>query len=269
MAKFECEGLRHQGRGPLLILGPCVIEEEGLTREIAREVRDLGDSLEAPVIFKASFDKANRSSLNSYRGPGLEKGLAILDGIRRDFGIPVLTDVHETAQVPAVGEVVSVVQIPAFLARQTDLLVAAGRTGKPVNIKKGQFMAAEDMRLAVEKVRAGGDVPVWLTERGTSLGYRNLVVDFRNIPLMQRTGCPVILDATHGVQRPSAGEGVSGGDPEFIPLLARAGVACGVDGLFMEVHPEPRQALSDGANSLPLDALRPLLERLLALYNLR
>ncbi len=250
---------------PFFILGPCVIEGENETLEIARRLKDLSDSLDLPIIFKASFDKANRSSLASYRGPGLDRGLEILDMVKSETGLPVISDIHTPEQAAPAARVLSALQIPAFLCRQTDLLLAAGETGLPVNVKKGQFMAPEDMGRVVEKIRSTGNNQVLLTERGTTFGYHDLVVDFRSIPIMKALGVPVIMDATHAVQRPAVGP-VSGGRPEFIPHLAAAGVVCGANGVFLEVHPRPDQALSDGANSLPLDSLGALLLRLKAYY---
>ncbi len=251
-----------------LIAGPCVIEDEGLTREIAAEAKKVTAELGIPYIFKASFDKANRSSVRSARGPGLVKGLPVLERIKADLGVPVLSDIHEPWQAKPASEVLSVIQIPAFLSRQTDLLLAAARTGLPLNIKKSQMMSPADILLAVSKVAEAGNRRVMLTERGTFFGYNNLVVDFRSIPLMKESGCPVVMDATHSVQRPSLANGVSGGDPRFIPLMAAAGVTAGASGVFLEVHPDPAKALSDGMNSLPLQDLRPLLIRLQKLYNI-
>ena len=233
-----------------LIAGPCVIESEEHVHFLAREIRRIVGSF----IFKASFDKANRSSVNSYRGPGLKEGLRILGGLRKE-GYPILTDVHECAQVGAAAEVVDVIQIPAFLCRQTDLLVEAGRSGCWVNIKKGQFMAPHDMRLAAEKVASTGNTKILLTERGTTFGYNNLVVDMRGLVIMRESGWPVIFDATHSVQLPGSAGQASGGQPQFIAPLSRAAVATGVDGLFVEVHEAPERALSDGANALRLDRL--------------
>lgn len=251
------------------ILGPCVIESEALTLGIAEAVKSITAEVDVPFIFKASFDKANRSSLKSPRGPGLKEGLRILRKVKEELGVPVLTDIHEPWQAEPAAAAVSALQIPAFMCRQTDLLLAAGRAGLPVNVKKGQFMAPEDMALAVEKVASTGNTKVMLTERGTFFGYRSLVVDFRNIPIMKRTGAPVILDVTHAVQRPAAADGVTGGDPEYIPLLAAAGAAAGVHGIFMEVHPHPEEALSDSSNSFPIKNLKPLLIKLKKLYNIK
>lgn len=245
-----------------LIAGPCVIESEEHVHFLAREIRSIcGD-----FIFKASFDKANRSSVESYRGPGLTRGLRILAGLRHD-GYKVLTDIHEPAQAEEAAEAADVLQIPAFLCRQTDLLLAAGRTGKAVNIKKGQFLAPGDMRHVVDKVRSTGNDQVLLTERGSSFGYNNLVVDMRGLATMRSFGCPVIFDATHSVQLPGAAGAASGGQPEFIETLARAAVATGsVDGVFVEVHEDPPRALSDGANALHLDKLSDFWKRLLRIH---
>lgn len=251
------------GGSPLfMIAGPCVIESEAHARMMAERLADIAAAARVPLIFKASFDKANRTSLSSYRGPGLKDGLAILGRIKRDLGLPVLTDIHEPAQAEPVGEVCDVIQIPAFLSRQTDLLLAAARTGRVINLKKGQFLSPWDMAHAVEKVASVGNDKVILTERGASFGYQNLVVDMRSIPIMKKTGCPVVLDVTHAVQLPGAAGGASGGQPEFIEPLARAGVAAGADGVFLEVHDAPERALSDGSNALALDRLPALLAKL-------
>ncbi len=255
------------GENLFLIAGPCVIESEAHALKMAEEISAIARKLRVPYIFKASYDKANRTSLQSFRGPGLEEGLRILEKIRKETGIPVLTDVHEPADVPAVAEAVDVVQIPAFLCRQTDLLVAAAKHAKAINIKKGQFVSPWDMKHAVEKVRESGNNNIFLTERGSSFGYNNLVVDMRSLAIM-RQFAPVVFDATHSVQLPSsgaAGKAVSGGQPEFIPLLSRAAVAAGVDGVFMEVHDNPAEAKSDGANALPLSSLENVLKELLAI----
>jgi 2-dehydro-3-deoxyphosphooctonate aldolase (KDO 8-P synthase) len=252
------------GGAPLaLIAGPCVIESEEHVHFLANEIRRLA----GPFVFKASFDKANRSSLASYRGPGLREGLRILAGVKA-AGFAILTDIHEPAQAEAAAEVADILQIPAFLCRQTDLLVAAGRTGRAVNIKKGQFLAPEDMRLAAEKVASTGNHRILLTERGTSFGYHNLVVDMRSLVIMRRTGFPVVFDATHSVQLPAGAGDRSGGRPEFIAPLAQAAAAVGIDGLFIEVHEEPARALSDGPNALPLERLRPLLDAVRAIDRL-
>jgi 2-dehydro-3-deoxyphosphooctonate aldolase (KDO 8-P synthase) len=256
----------HVGAGKLfLIAGPCVIESESHARRMAESIQRIAAELGVPYIFKASYDKANRTSVKSFRGPGLVEGTRILGRLAKDTGLPILTDVHEPAHCEVAAEAVDVLQIPAFLCRQTDLLVAAGRTGRAVNIKKGQFVAPWDMAHPVEKVRSTGNERVFLTERGSSFGYNTLVVDFRSLPVM-RGLAPVVFDGTHSVQRPSAANGVSGGQPEFIPLLARAAVAAGVDGIFLEVHDDPANAKSDGANALRLDLLKPLLENLLAIH---
>ena len=255
------------GDGPLLLIaGPCVIESEGHAVGIARAVRDIAARCGVPYVFKASYDKANRTSLGSFRGPGLAEGLRILRKVREDVGVPVLTDIHEPAHAAPVAAVADVLQIPAFLCRQTDLLVAAAQTGRAVNIKKGQFLAPSDMRHAAAKVAAAGNDRVILTERGTSFGYHNLVVDMRSLPIMRSLGYPVIYDVTHSLQLPGAGDGVTAGQAEFIEPLARAGVAAGVDGVFMEVHERPEQARSDAQNALKLDLLEPLLTRLTRIH---
>jgi len=256
----------HVGEGQLfLIAGPCVIESEAHARSMAEAIQRIASDLGLPYIFKASYDKANRTSVKSYRGPGLVEGTRILARLAKDTGLPVLTDVHEPSHCAVAAEAVDVLQIPAFLCRQTDLLVAAGRTGRAVNIKKGQFVAPWDMTHPVEKVRSTGNERVFLTERGACFGYNSLVVDYRSLPIL-RGLAPVVFDATHSVQQPSAANGVSGGQPEFIPLLARAAVAAGIDGLFLEVHDDPANAKSDGANALDLKLLKPLLEKLLAIH---
>jgi 2-dehydro-3-deoxyphosphooctonate aldolase (KDO 8-P synthase) len=257
------------GTGDLvMIAGPCVIESAELTLAIARTLKDCARELNLPLIFKASFDKANRTSITSFRGPGLEKGLEILSRVKDETGLPVLSDVHQVADVGPAANVLDVLQIPAFLCRQTDLLVAAAQSGKAVNIKKGQFLAPWDMGPVVDKVFAAGNRRVLLTERGAMFGYNNLVVDFRSLPIMRGLGCPVVLDVTHSVQLPGGQGTCSGGQREFIPVLARAGVAAGVDALFMEVHPDPEHALCDGPNSLPLDQVPALWRQLAALHRL-
>jgi 2-dehydro-3-deoxyphosphooctonate aldolase (KDO 8-P synthase) len=254
------------GSGQLFLIGgPCVIESEAHVRGMAEALQRITGDLGIPLIFKASYDKANRTSVKSFRGPGLVEGTRILGRLARETGLPVLTDVHEPGHCEVAAEAVDVLQIPAFLCRQTDLLVAAGKTGRAVNIKKGQFVAPWDMEHPVEKVRSTGNERVFLTERGASFGYNTLVVDYRSLPVM-RGLAPVVFDATHSVQQPSAAGGVSGGQPEFIPLLARAAVAAGIDGLFIEVHDDPANAKSDGANALDLKLLKPLLEKLLAIH---
>ena len=255
--------------GPFFVIaGPCVLEDDALNLRVGEALAELSDALDLPIIFKASFDKANRSRADSPRGPGLEDGLERLGRVRTETGLPVLTDIHEPRQAAAAAEVCDVLQVPAFLCRQTDLLQAAGATGRPVNIKKGQWMAPEDMAGAVDKVREargqGGGVAV--TERGTFHGYGDLVVDMRSFVRMRAAAdAPAVFDGTHSVQRPGMGAGVSGGDPEFIPPLVRAAVAAGADGLFLEVHPTPREAPSDATNMLRLEAFRPLMEEVLAI----
>ena len=255
------------GSGKLfLIAGPCVIESETHVRTMADAIQRIAVDLGIPYIFKASFDKANRTSVKSFRGPGLEEGCRILRRLAQATGLPVLTDVHDAHDCERVAEDVDVLQIPAFLCRQTDLLVAAAQTGRAVNVKKGQFVAPADMRHAVEKIHAtSSNARVFLTERGASFGYNNLVVDMRSLPIMRKFA-PVVFDGTHSVQMPSAQDGVSGGQPEFIPVLTRSAVAAGVDGIFLEVHDDPAQAKSDGANALDLKQLKPLLETLLAIH---
>ncbi|MBV8477737.1 MAG: 3-deoxy-8-phosphooctulonate synthase [Acidobacteria bacterium] len=258
------------GGNLFLIAGPCVIESEAHAIRMAEIIKGVTRSLGFPFIFKASYDKANRTSIKSYRGPGLGEGMRVLKKVKQEVGVPVLTDVHETADVPRVAEVADVLQVPAFLCRQTDLIVAAARAGRAVNLKKGQFLAPWDMCHAVEKCRESGNCRVFVTERGASFGYNNLVVDMRSLAIM-REFAPVVFDATHSVQLPSASRGErdgtarSGGQPEFIPVLARAAVAAGVDGIFVEVHDNPQQAKSDGSNALESTKLRSLLKELLAI----
>ena len=251
-----------------LIAGPCVLESEPHARFLADSIQRIASDLDIPYIFKASYDKANRTSIHSFRGPGLTEGCRILRAIGESNNVPVLTDIHtpeQCAQVSdALGSVDAMLQIPAFLCRQTDLLIAAAHTGRAINVKKGQFVAPWDMRHAVEKIRDSGNARICLTERGASFGYNNLVVDMRSLPTM-RAFAPVIFDGTHSVQTPSAANGVSGGQPEFIPVLARAAVAAGIDGIFLEVHNDPANAKSDGANALHLHLLKPLLEQLQAI----
>ena len=251
------------GGQPLaFILGPCVIESPDHTMEMALAIRDIAARCGAPVIFKASFDKANRTSRTSFRGPGLNAGLAVLADVKARTGLPLLTDIHEAGQAEPAARVVDVLQIPAFLSRQTDLLVAAARTGKAVNIKKGQFLAPKDMRHVIAKVTDEGNPSVLVTERGVSFGYNNLVVDMRAFPMMRELGYPVVFDVTHSLQLPGAGNGVTAGLAEYIEPLAAAGVAAGVDAIFMEVHEEPSRARSDAANALRLDALEALIRKL-------
>jgi 2-dehydro-3-deoxyphosphooctonate aldolase (KDO 8-P synthase) len=254
------ENIRIGGGGPLfLIAGPCVIETEEQAVAVARSVKAICARLGIPYIFKASFDKANRSSVKSYRGPGLEKGLSILRRVKAEANVPVLSDVHETHQVGAAAEVLDIIQIPAFLCRQTDLIVEAARTKKPLNLKKGQFLSPQEMRNVLEKAESQGNGDVLLTERGTFFGYNNLVFDVRSIPVMKGWGRPVVLDATHIVQRPGGRGEASGGEAEFIPTMVRAGVAAGADGLFIEVHDHPEEALSDGDNSMKINDLESVL----------
>ncbi len=266
---FQVEGVRIGSGDLFLIAGPCVIESEKHALFMAEVIKGVTRALNVPFIFKASYDKANRTSMRSFRGPGLAEGLRILKKVKDEVHIPVLTDVHEVKDVPKVAEVVDVLQIPAFLCRQTDLIVAAGMTERVVNIKKGQFVSPWDMRHAVEKCRAAGNDRVFVTERGSSFGYNNLVVDMRSLAIMRKFA-PVVFDATHSVQLPSASadgdQAVSGGQPEFIPLLSRAAVAAGVDGVFMEVHDNPKEAKSDGANALESTKLRGVLKELLAVH---
>lgn len=259
------------GHPMFVIAGPCVIESEAMSLSVAETLRAISDRLGLALVFKSSFDKANRSSSATYRGPGEQEGLRILEKVRDATGLPLLTDIHTPEQARAAAHVVDIIQTPAFLARQTDLIVAAAETGIPVNIKKAQFMAPADMRQVVDKARraaTAAGVPadnIILTERGTSFGYNNLVVDMRSLAIMAETGCPVVFDATHSVQLPGGMGDRSGGERRFVPLLARAAVAAGVDGLFMETHPDPDQALSDGPNAWPLDQMEPLLRQLLAI----
>jgi 2-dehydro-3-deoxyphosphooctonate aldolase (KDO 8-P synthase) len=248
-----------------LIAGPCVIESETLVLEVAGRLREITAALDLPFVFKASFDKANRSSHRSFRGPGLEQGLAILDKVRRQVGVPVLTDVHEDTPLGEVADVVDVLQTPAFLCRQTNFIQAVASQGKPVNIKKGQFLAPWDMKNVVDKARDTGNALIMVCERGVSFGYNNLVSDMRALAVMRDTGCPVVFDATHSVQLPGGHGSRSGGQREHVPVLARAAVAAGVSGLFMETHPDPQNALSDGPNSWPLQRMQPLLETLVEL----
>ena len=247
----------------IFIAGPCVIESPELLDEVALELVRINKKLGVDIIFKSSFDKANRTSLNSFRGPGLERGLQMLSDIKEKYGLRILTDIHEGYQAEPAGEVCDVLQIPAFLCRQTDLLVAAAKTGKIVNIKKAQFLSGADMKYPVEKAMESGAKEVWLTERGNSFGYNNLVVDFRNIPDMKEITPNVIMDCTHSVQRPGAGNGTTSGDRRFVPSMALAAKAFGATGYFMEVHPNPDKGLSDGPNMLELDKLEGLIEKLL------
>jgi 2-dehydro-3-deoxyphosphooctonate aldolase (KDO 8-P synthase) len=246
-----------------LIAGPCVIESEALVMEVAGRLQEMTATLGIPFIFKASFDKANRSSRSSFRGPGLEAGLETLARVRKQIGVPVLTDVHEDTPLDEVAQVVDVLQTPAFLCRQTNFIVAAASCGKPVNIKKGQFLSPWEMQNVVDKARSTGNSQILVCERGFSFGYNNLVSDMRSLAVMRSTGCPVVFDATHSVQLPGGQGSVSGGQREFVPVLARAAVAAGISGLFMETHPDPARALSDGPNAWPLDRMGPLLSTLI------
>ena len=250
----------------LLVAGPCVIEGEEHALGLARAIRQIAGRVGMPYVFKASYDKANRTSVRSFRGPGLDEGLRVLRRIREDVGVPILTDIHEPSQAEPVAAVADVLQIPAFLCRQTDLITAAAATGRVVNIKKGQFMAPADMRHVLGKATASGNHRIILTERGASFGYNNLVVDMRTFPIMRTFGYPVVYDVTHSLQLPGAGQGVTSGQAEFIEPMAAAGVAAGVDGVFMEVHERPEDARSDAQNALRLDLLEPLLERLLRIH---
>jgi len=248
-----------------LVSGPCVIEDEAVTLRIAARLKALTDSLGIPFTFKASYDKANRTAITSFRGPGIQDGLRVLDKVKQTLGVPILSDVHRISEVATAAQVLDVIQIPAFLCRQTDLLLAVAKTGKPVNVKKGQFLAPWDMVNIVEKIRSVSSVQPMITERGVMFGYNNLVVDFRGIHIMQQTGCPVVFDATHSVQLPGGAGTHSGGQREFAPVLARAAIAAGADGVFLEVHEDPDKALCDGPNSLPLDQLPDLLVQLKAI----
>ena len=251
------------GQPLLLIAGPCALESEELARRVAGEMQEICGRLDLSYVFKASFDKANRTSLESYRGPGLDEGLSILSKIREEMQVPVISDVHDVSQVASAAEVLDIIQIPAFLCRQTDLLVAAAQTGKTINLKKGQFVSPWDMENGLNKLRGAGGKKTMLVERGACFGYNNLVVDMRSLPVMRGFGCPLIFDATHSVQLPGGAGGSSGGQREFIAPLSRAAVAAGIDGLFMEVHPNPDKALCDGPNSMPLDQIEKLLIQLL------
>ena len=246
-------------RRHFFIAGPCVIEPGTLTLEIAERLKDISERFNIEMIFKASFDKANRTSVDSYRGVGLNKGLEVLSRVKEVTGLPVTTDIHVPTQARPVADVVDVIQIPAFLCRQTDMLVEAAKTGKTVNIKKGQFMSPDSVKFAAEKVKKSGNENIILTDRGTMFGYGDLIVDFRSVPVMKKTGFPVVLDITHSLQRPNQSSGITGGQPELIETIGRAGTAAGVDGIFMETHPNPAEAKSDGANMLPLNKTEALL----------
>ena len=261
--------IRVGGERLTVFAGPCAIESEELCLREAERIREICDRLDIGYVFKASYDKANRTSIESFRGPGMEEGLRVLRKVATEVGVPVITDIHNPSEAQPVSDVVDVLQIPAFLCRQTDLLLAAASTGRPVNLKKGQFVSPPEMEHAVRKLEAGGASGIMLTERGTSFGYNNLVVDMRSLPQMAAYGYPVVFDATHSVQMPGAANGRSGGQRRYVAPLARAAVATGVDALFMEVHPDPDRALSDGPNMVPLDHLEGLLAELLALHRLR
>ncbi|HEX9779139.1 MAG TPA: 3-deoxy-8-phosphooctulonate synthase [Geopsychrobacteraceae bacterium] len=266
MKKIDVGRVAFGGRKPLtLIAGPCAIENEALTLRIAEFLKTLSLELGIELVFKASYDKANRTSVTSFRGPGLEEGLRILQRVKEQLELPVVSDVHDITQIGAAAQVLDMLQIPAFLSRQTDLLVAAGRTGKPINLKKGQFSAPWDIEHGIEKIRSTGNEQILLTERGASFGYNNLVTDMRSLVIMRETGYPVIFDATHSVQLPGGAGGSSGGQRQYVGALSRAAAATGIDGLFWEVHENPDQALCDGPNSLPLDRLKPLLQKILAI----
>ena len=263
-------GPHELGDGALFVIaGPDVLEDRGMAREVALHLRNVADRLAIPAIFKSSYLKANRSSGDAYAGPGLAAGLEILEEVKGETGLPVLTDVHSIEEVDLAAGVADVLQVPAFLSRQTSLIRAVARTGRVVNVKKGQFLAPDDMRLAAGKITGEGNEKVLLTERGTTFGYHNLVVDMRSLARMRWIGFPVVFDATHSVQLPSAGDGESGGEREFVALLARAAVAAGVDGVFVETHPDPARALCDAASQWPLDRLEPLLETLLEIHAVR
>ena len=250
------------GKPLTLLAGPCVLESEEICNQIAGTVKEICEELGVQYIFKASFDKANRTSVTSFRGPGLDKGLEKLQAIKDKFEVPVVSDIHEAGQVEKAASVIDYLQIPAFLCRQTDLLIAAGESGKAINVKKGQFLAPGDMLSVRDKLYSTGNKKVSLCERGTTFGYNNLVVDMRGLQIMRELGCPVVFDATHSVQLPGGQGSKSGGQPQFIPTLSKAATAAGIDGIFMEVHPDPSKALSDGANSLPLDKVKEVLTEL-------
>jgi len=249
-----------------LVAGPCVIENEEITLEVARFLRDLSEELSIPIIFKSSYDKANRTSHESYRGPGIDEGLRILKKVKQKYGLPILSDVHCREEVFKAAKVLDIIQIPAFLSRQTDLIISSAKTGLPINIKKGQFLAPWDMENVIKKAYSVGNRKILLTERGTCFGYNNLIVDMRSIPIMKKFGHPVIFDATHSVQLPGGAGTKSSGQREFVPYLAKAAVAAGADGVFMEIHPDPDSALCDGPNSFPLRDVKPLLKSLLRIH---
>ncbi len=262
----DIPGLQYSESGNFLLLaGPCVVESEKITFQIADEIKKVSDKLKIPFVFKASYRKANRSKLDSFAGIGDQEALQILRKIKNTFHIPVVTDIHSPEEALLAAEYVDILQIPAFLCRQTDLLLAAGNTGKVVNIKKGQFLSGASMKFAIDKVLSTGNNKIFLTERGSMFGYNDLIVDYRNIPEMQQTGFPVIVDVTHSLQQPNQSSGVTGGNPEMIETIAKAAIAVGADGIFLETHPNPAEAKSDGANMLNLALLEPLIEKLAAL----
>lgn len=267
MADF-IQSFRGDRKSFILIAGPCVVESEKLCMEVAEKMAGLCYKLDIPYIFKASYRKANRSRVDSFTGIGDHQALEVLAKVKERFNIPVITDVHESCEAPMAATFVDLLQIPAFLCRQTDLLLAAGKTGKPINIKKSQFLAPDQMKFAIEKITSTGNQNIFLTERGSSFGYRDLIVDFRAIPEMKKTGYPVIFDGTHSIQQPNTLAGITGGIPEMIPHLCKAAISVGADGLFLETHPNPKKALSDGANMLPLDHMENLLYLLKSLHNL-
>lgn len=269
LSPVDAGGVSIGGGSLVLIAGPCVIESESHAVETALALRDMARRAQVPFVFKVSYDKANRTSAGSFRGPGLAEGVRVLATVREKAGVPILTDIHEPAQAAPVAEVADILQIPAFLSRQTDLITAAARTGRVVNLKKGQFLAPLDMRHAIAKVTATGNQKVILTERGYSFGYNNLVVDMRAFPMMRALGYPVVYDVTHSLQLPGGGDGVTAGQAEFIEPMACAGVGAGVDGVFMEVHQDPPRARSDAQNALKLDLLPPLLDKLVQIHQVR
>ncbi|MDH5173972.1 MAG: 3-deoxy-8-phosphooctulonate synthase [Elusimicrobiota bacterium] len=257
------------GNRPLvLIAGPCVIESEDQVRKTVKGLKEIAKEIKIPFIFKSSYDKANRTSIKSYRGPGLKKGLEILEKVKREFDIPLLVDVHRIEEVKSVSEVADILQVPAFLCRQTDLVISIARTGKPVNVKKGQFLAPWDMKNVIEKIESTGNKKILLTERGSCFGYNNLVVDMKSLPIMRSFGYPVVFDATHSVQKPGGKGTTTGGEREYVSSLAQAAVATGIDGLFLEVHPQPEKALSDGPNMVKLNEVKELLEKLIRIDNI-
>ena len=269
MSGFKIGNITVGGGAPFfLISGPCVIEDEDMTLRVASFLKETGEATEVPVIFKTSYDKANRTSLDSFRGPGIDKGLEIIQKVKEETGLPVLSDVHEIGEIEKAAKILDIIQIPAFLCRQTVLLLSAARTGLPINIKKGQFISPWEIEPAVRKITSTGNRNIFVTERGTSFGYNNLIVDIRSIPIMKGFGLPVVFDATHSVQLPGSIGTSSGGQREFIEYLSRAAVAAGADGVFMETHPSPASALCDGPNSLPLDQVRPLVALLKEIYSL-